>query len=88
MSLDHEAISFPHIFYNRKYVGDYGNANARISEFVEKLHTLSAIHKNGTLPDDSFQLAINGHLSTLPDVLPEDLSEHPKATITIPTGQE
>lgn len=85
MSLDHEAISFPHIFYNRKYVGDYGNANALISEFVEKLHTLSAIHKNGTLPDDSFQLAINGHLATLPDVLPEELSEHPSVTPIIPT---
>ena len=88
MSMGQESLFFPYTVHMGKYAGTYGKANALIGEFIERLKTLSNIHKNGTLPDDSFQLAINGHLSTLPDVLPEDLSEHPKATITIPTGQE
>lgn len=87
-SLDQKYLYFPHFFSNGRYVGDYGKANSVISEFIGKLNTLANIHKNGTLPDDSFQLAIKGHLSELPDVLPEELSEHPKATITVPTGQE
>lgn len=88
MSLEHENLYFPNDIHMGKYVGTYGKANALISGFLGKLNTLSRIHKNGTLPDDSFQLAINGHLAKLPDVLPEELSEHPKATITTPTRQE
>lgn len=87
MSVGQETLCFPHSLHNGKYAGDYGKANALISGFVEKLNTLARIHKNGTLPDDSFQLAINGHLSTLPDVLPEELSESPRATLKTPTGQ-
>ncbi|MBQ3051913.1 MAG: helix-turn-helix transcriptional regulator [Clostridia bacterium] len=86
--LDQHSLAFPNVIYNGKYIGDYGKANALISEFVGKLHTLADIHKNGTLPDDSFQLAINGHLATLPDVLPEELSERPRVTPIIPTEQE
>lgn len=81
LRLNQQTLYFPHVLHDGKYVGNYGKANAMISEFIEKLNTLSNIHRNGTLPDDSFQLAINGHLQALPDVLPKELSEDRRATV-------
>lgn len=87
LTLEHNSLHFPNVTSGGKYIGTYGKANALISEFVEKLHMLSNIHKNGTLPDDSFQLAINGHLANLPDVLPEELSQQAKLIVKDSGGQ-